>query len=75
MKVSEVTFQRYLSGRFPLATQNFKNGIKNVDLGQTSAVFLSSEIESELWLAPGNVNRTLPVINLGLLLFSMQMEL
>jgi hypothetical protein len=46
MKVSEVMFERSLSDRLPLATQNFKSRIKNVDLVQTPAAFFTLEMES-----------------------------
>lgn len=45
MEVSEVTFETSLSDRLPLATQNFKSGIKNVDSVQTPVAFFGSEME------------------------------
>lgn len=46
MEVSEVTFERSLSDRLPLATQSFKSRIKNVDLVQTPAALFTSEMGS-----------------------------
>lgn len=46
MEVSEVTFETSLSDRPPLATQNFKSGIKNVDSVQTPVAYFGSEMES-----------------------------
>ena len=76
MEVSGVTFERSLSDRLSLATQNFKSGIKkNVAIVQTPEAFFHLRNGIWLWRAQRNVNRTLPVINPGLLLFSMQIEL
>lgn len=46
MEISEVTFEQSLSDRLPLATQNCKSEIKNVDVVQTPAAFFTSEMES-----------------------------